>query len=144
MSRVLLIAADQPLPLCNFQETRTTHLRTSGYLASLTAEMGFKIEEHRYYRSATDELGYPIKPYQYELSLEKNETDLQNLRDYLTQHLAPGQTIQLWNLWVGDPYGVRRPVQHCGRLADFDMETLEQFFPNPAQDDSQCWLTITV
>ena len=144
MSRVLLIAADQSLPLCNYQESRTEHIKAAGQHVTLTLESGFKVEEHRYYRAATDELGYPIKPYQYELSLEKNETDLQNLRDYLTQHLSPGQTVQLWNLWVGDLYGVRRPVQHCGRLADFDMETLEQFFPDPLKDNPQCWLTITV
>ena len=144
MSRVLLLAADQPLPPCSFQELRTQHIKAAGQHISLAMESGFKVEDHRYYRAATDELGYPIKPYQYELSLEKNETDLQNLRDYLTRHLAPGQTVQLWNLRVGDPHGVHRPVQHCGRLSDFDMETLDQFLPDAVRDDPQCWLTITL
>lgn len=143
MSRVFLIAADKPLPLCNYQEVRTKQFKSGGHLNALTMEMGFRIGEHLYYRTATEELGYPIKTFQYELSVEEHETDLQNLCDYLRQYCAPGDEVQLWNLWVGDAYGVRRPVQHCGRLEAFDMETLQQFL-RPDAPDGQCWLTITI
>ena len=143
MSRVLLIAADKPLPLCNYQEVRSRSFKAGGHLNTLTMEMGFRIDEHRYYRAGTDEMGYPMKPYQYELSVEEHETDLQNLCGYLAQNFTSGESVQLWNLWVGDPYGIRRPVQHCGTLADFDMETLKQFL-QPDTELGQCWLTVTI
>ena len=88
MSRVYLIAADKPLPLCDRQAERTTvkllpdlpALKDKrGTAISYTGLQGFRVAEHTYYRSAVDILNYPIKPFQYELELELHEDDLRHL-----------------------------------------------------------------
>lgn len=153
MSRVMLIAADKPLPLCDKQEERSKTVTIPmnvdsdirGTSFTVTAPAGFKVEEHAYYRPAVDGLGYEIKPFQYELDLEADETDLKHLRDYLRDHFTPGESVELWNLWVGVDQD-NLPVRYAGDLADFDMETLNQFL-NPMLDGGvigQCWMTINI
>lgn len=141
MSRVLLIAADKPLPLCDKQEERVVAVNG----CTITYEGGFRVSEHAYYRPAVDSLGYEIKPHQYELDLEEHENDLKNLLDYLRGKFICGETVELWNLWVGDDQD-NRLVRCAGDLADFDMDTLKQFL-KPAQNDGvigQCRMTITI
>ena len=145
MSRVMLIAADKPLPLCDKQEERTVVSRFKGEEYRVTCLSGFRISEHAYYRPAVDALGYEIKPFQYELDLEEHETDLKNLRDYLREHFTCGETAELWNLWVGDDQD-NKPVHYAGNLSDFEMDTLKQFL-NPVLDNGiigQCCMTITI
>ena len=60
MSRVMLIAADKPLPLCDKQEERTVVSRFEGEEYRVTCLSGFRISEHAYYRPAVDALGYEI------------------------------------------------------------------------------------
>ena len=145
MSRVMLIAADKPLPLCDKQEERTVVSRFGGEEYRITCLSGFCVSEHAYYRPAVDALGYEIKPFQYELELEEHEKDLKNLLDYLREHFICGETVELWNLWVGDDQD-NKPVRYAGNLADFDMDTLKQFL-NPVLDNGvigQCRMTITM
>ena len=85
MSRVYLLAADKELPLCDFQKPRASH--AGGY--AVTLQRGFKVESLHYYRHAVEELGYPMKPFRYELSLEKEEEGLTNLRACLEANFSP-------------------------------------------------------
>ena len=124
MSRVYLLAADKELPLCDFQKPRASH--AGGY--AVTLQRGFKVESLHYYRHAVEELGYPMKPFRYELSLEKEEEGLTNLRACLEANFSPGETLELWNVWVGD-VDKKCPTRFRGRLEDFDMEALERFLP---------------
>jgi len=141
MSRVLLLAADKPLPLCDCREERTTQGR--GY--EITCLSGLCISEHAYYRSAVEGLGYEIKPFRYELEIEVHETDLRHLRNYLQKNFAPGEQVELWNLWLGTDEG-KRPVRYAGSLTDFDMDTLEQFLKQPMNEENpgQCRMTMTI
>ena len=126
MSRVLLIAADKPLPFCDFQEMRTKNVTIpSGEQFQISAPAGFLVEEHSYYRHAVDELHLHMKPYQFEFSLEAVESDLLHLKTYLTDHLIPGDEIELWNLWVG----IDRSDFVCHErrtLTTLDMEAIGQ------------------
>lgn len=122
MSRVYVLAADKELPLWDAQEERT---REQGGF-SITLTQGFRVEELDYYRRAVEELGYPMKPFRYELSLEKEEADLRNLRAYLEANFSPGETLELWSVWLEDVNKKCSP-RFRGRLADLDREALEQF-----------------
>lgn len=132
MSCVYLLAADKELPLVNCQEFRVKTVRK----VEIGTDAGFKLEPHRYYRESVDELGYPMKHYQYELSLEADERDLANLKHYLAEHFSPGETVELWHLWVGEHPRLTR----ChGSLSEFDMDTVRQFL-----DTEQICLTVTI
>lgn len=122
MSCVYVLAADKELPLWDAQEERT---RAQGGF-SITLPQGFQVEELDYYRRAVEELGYPMKPFRYELSLEKEEADLRNLRAYLEANFSPGETLELWSVWLED-VNKKCPPRFRGRLADLDREALEQF-----------------
>jgi len=154
MSRVLLIAADRPLPLRDRQEERTTLVKLPdipdlgdmrGREMSFTGRRGFLVEAHSYYRCSVDALGHSMKPYQYELHLEAHREDLNNLLAYLQESFSPGEEVELWNLWVGNDRDDRFP-HFRGCLSDFDMETLEQFLKPPAAQGvvAQCRMTITI
>lgn len=119
MSHVLLIAADRALPLCDCGEFRE---HEAGGIA-VGFPCGFQVSEHRYYREAADMLGFVMKPFQYELSLECCRTDLDHLLDYLRENLLPGESVELWSLWVGDG-GETRPIRYRGNLSGFDLDTL--------------------
>ena len=123
MSRVLVIAADKELPLCDFQEPCTS--QSGGYTA--TFDQGFKVEALNYYRQAVEELGWPMKPFQYEFALEKIEKDLENLGGYLEKNFSSGEFLELWSVWLSGDVNKKRPPRFQGRLSDFDMDTLEQF-----------------
>ena len=145
MSRVMLIAADRELPLRDHQEMRTSTVMVEGKAHTISCPRGFMISEHSYYRSCVDELGHSMRPYQYELDLEVCQDDLSALKAYLTEHFAPGEEVELWNLWVGIDQSGYLP-HYRGSLADFDMETLEQFDCPPIHNGApgQCRMTITI
>ena len=145
MSRVYLIAADKPLPLCDCQKERTSTHMVSGKPFTISCVQGFRVAEHHYYRDAVDALEYPIKPYQYELSLELHEKDLAHLKEYLIQNFQPGETVELWNIWVGADQSGSLP-HYRGSMKDFDMETMEQFLTPGLKTGSpgQCRITITI
>ena len=82
------------------------------------------MEELIYYRQAVGELGYPMRPFRYELSLENKEKDLENLRSCLEKNFSSRETLELWSVWVGD-VNKKCPPRFRGRLADFDLEALE-------------------
>ena len=144
MSRVYLLAADKPLPLCDKQAERTSVVRVTGKSFTITAARGFRVSEHRYYRHAVDVLNYPIKPHRYELELEQHPDDLAHLLEYLRSNFTSGETLELWSIWVGTDQS--RPVRYSGALAEFDQDTLEQLLNPPEQDDGpgQCCLTVKV
>ena len=125
MSRVLLIAADKPLPLCDKRGERPHTVTVRGKTFSITAMGGFSIREHSYYRNAVDMLGHSMKPYQYELEIEVREEDLSEFRAYLQSQFLPGEEAELWNLWVGDEPGPLTRLR--GKWEDFDLDTLKQF-----------------
>ena len=139
MSRVILIAADKPLPLCNLQEIRTTRSTLSdGETFVIDYESGFKVDKHTYYRPAVDALGYSMKSFSYELEFEPLDKDLLSLRTYLQENFTSGETLELWSLWVGDephPELVRCSIP----LKELDLAALEQL--NYA--DQLC-ITITI
>ena len=146
MSRVYLIAADKPLPLCDFQEMRTkTVTIPGGKQFRIGAPAGFQVEEHSYYRYAVDELNLEMKPYQYEFHLEADGSDLLHLKEYLAEHFSVGEEVELWNLWVGVDRDERMYRYH-GKLSDFDMESLEQFLKSPLENRTfgQIKMTITI
>ena len=124
MSRVQLIAADKPLPLCDRRTERAKTVSAQGSRVTVTAEAGFAVLEHTYYRHAVDILNYPIKPHQYELALELHPDDLRDLKEYLSAQFAPGETVDLWSIWVGIDNDGHLPPHYSGKLADFGMDTL--------------------
>ena len=124
MSHVNLIAASKELPLCDKQEYRESTVTVpNNEHFTIGFTCGFRVEEHSYYRDSTDCLDYEMKPFQYELTLEKCETDLTHLLTYLRENFSPGEEVELWSLWVGPEHG-ERPVRCRGRLPEFDLDTL--------------------
>ena len=140
MSRVILLAADRPLPLL---EPAFRRVRCTGKLTVETD--GFSVRPHEYYRSVVDELGVELKPFRYELDLEVTQEDVDALRAYLADHCRPGERIELWNLWVGVDREDRIP-HFQGELADLALDTLEQLCSPPMERDcpGQCRLTVTI
>ena len=78
-----------------------------------------------------------MKPFQYELDLRATGEDAAQLRAYLETHLRPGETAELWNLWVGD--GPARAFRFTGPLAALEPDSLEQLF-----EQAQTCLTIEI
>lgn len=144
MSRVYLIAADKPLPLQNKQAERSSTVYVMGKPFTISAVRGFRVGEHIYYRHAVELLNYPIRPYQYELELEPHEKDLAHLLEYLRTNFIPGETVELWSIWVG--VDQCRPTRYSGTLPEFDMDTLEQLLNPPASNDApgQCCLSVHI
>lgn len=135
MSRVYLIAADKALPLCHTEEKRTWVMKLSEHFRNpalrgqervMSGICTFSVQEHSYYRSAVNALELEMKPFQYELEVENDQWGVDQLTAYLKENLLPGDTVELWSLWVGDSLG--RPVRYAGALVDFDLETIQQFF----------------
>ena len=87
-------------------------------------EDGFSVQPHVYYRPAVDDLELPMKPHRYELGLRATAQDAALLRDYMRQSCAPGEQVELWNLWVGDARA--RAFRLAGPLADLDADALAQ------------------
>ena len=84
---------------------------------------GFSIQPHQYYRDAVEALGLEMKLWQYELNVEAAEAEAEQLRAYLKRSCRPGETIELWNLWVGDDRE-EKIARFQGRLGDLDREAL--------------------
>ena len=144
MSCVILLAADRPLPL-RAATTKRTRTVSAGGRTLTVEEDGFSVREHRYYRQAVDELGFAMKPCRYELDLAATEEDAALLRAYLEEHCAPGEQVELWNLWLGDDRETKVP-SFRGQLMDLDREALEQLCSPPLQNGSpgQCRMTVTI
>lgn len=148
MSRVLLLAAEKPLPLLEPRGTRTS---SGGGFAVATP--GFSVSKHTYYQAAVEALGFAMMPFRAELDLIAREDDLHLLTAYLRRHFSPGEELELWSLWVGDGGGERPRYRHCA-LRELDMNTLRflcelQYEPDYTGDFpegliSQICLTVTV
>ena len=136
MSCVYLLAASHPLPL---YDSGLRRLRTvkAGITVVTVDEDGFSVQAHEYYRCAVDELGLDMQPCRYELNLSPTGEDAAQLRAYLEQTCAHGETVELWHLWVGgEAHRVRR---FSGPLSALERDTLEQLAEHP-----QACLTITI
>ncbi len=146
MSRVMLIAADKPLPCCDFQVMRTKTITIpTGEQFQVSAPAGFCVEEHSYYRHAVESLHLAMKPYQVEFSLQANELDLLHLKEYLGRNFTMGEEVELWNLWVGVDRDDR--VSHYqGKLPDLDMDAMKQFLESTLEHGTfgQSQMTITI
>ena len=115
MSAVTLLCADRPLPLYESGVRRVETSSYGGYTVRIEAS-GFSVGEHTYYREAVEDLYLTMKPCRYQLDLRATQEDAAELRAYLAKHLRPGETVELWNLWVGtDP---ARPRRFSGALGD--------------------------
>ena len=123
MSQVTLLAADHPMPLYTSRERRIRTVSLSGRIQAVE-EDGFSVGPLQYYRAAVEDLGLVRKSFSYELGLRDTPYDLRCLRRYLSSHCAPGERVELWNLWVGDE--TFRVHRFSGHLADFDLDTLRQ------------------
>ena len=132
MSAVTLLCADHPLPLY-----RSNSRRIRSTPSGSVTEDGFSVQTHKYYRCGVEELGLTMKPFQYELDLQATGEDAAQLRTYLEKHLRPGETAELWNLWVGD--GPARPRRFSGALGDVELDTLKQL-----EENFQTCLTIRI
>ena len=110
MSAVTLLCADRPLPLYESGVRRVETSSHGGYTVRIEAS-GFSV-------GATQE-------------------DAAELRAYLAKHLRPGETVELWNLWVGD--GPARPRRFSGALGDVELDTLKQL-----EENFQTCLTIRI
>lgn len=107
-----------------------------GYTVRIEAS-GFSVGEHTYYREAVEDLYLTMKPCRYQLDLRATQEDAAELRAYLAKHLRPGETVELWNLWVGnDP---ARPRRFSGALGDVELDTLKQL-----EENFQTCLTIRI
>ena len=142
MSRVYLLSADRPLPLCDMEEnwTRVIKLRNPDLRVResvISGKSQFRIQEHSYYRGAVNELELDMKGYQYELDVTKDQWSLEELTAYFRENLSPGEQVELWSLWIGNES--IPPVRYAGYLSDFDMDTLHQFL-----DAESICITITV
>ena len=136
MSCVHLLAASHPLPL---YDSGLRRLRTvkAGSTAVTVEEDGFAVQAHGYYRRAVDDLGLDMLPCRYELDLSPTGEDAAQLRAYLEQSCARGETVELWHLWVGgERHSLRR---FSGPLSALERDTLEQLEEHP-----QTCLTITI
>ena len=144
MSAVALLCADHPLPLYD-SGRRELQTSTHGGCTVSVEVRGFAVEPSTYYRQAVEELGLEMKPCQYELVLRPTEEDAAALRAYLRRSCAPGETVELWQLWVGPDRAERLP-HFRGRLADLDREALEQFDPPQPERPApwQCRMTIEI
>ena len=134
MSAVTLLCAGRPLPLYDSGTRRVETSSHGGYTVSIEVN-GFSVREHTYYREAVEDLGLTMKPCRYELALQATAEDAAELRAYLERHLRPGETAELWNLWVGE--GPARPHRFGGHLADLDLDTIKQL-----EEQFQICLTI--
>ena len=135
MSHVNLIAASKELPLCDKQEYRESTVTVpNNEHFTIGFTCGFRVEEHSYYRDSVDFLDYEMKPFQYELTLEKCETDLTHLLTYLRENFSPGEEVELWSLWVGGGHG-EWPIHYRGRLSEFDLDTLGMLTELPKEPD---------
>ena len=136
MSCVYLLSASHALPLCD-SGTRRLPIGRVGRIDATVEEDGFSVIEHSYYRQAVDDLGLDMQPCRYELNLSPTEEDAAQLRAYLEQNCAHGETVELWHLWVGgEAHRVRR---FSGPLSALERDTLEQLAEHP-----QTCLTITI
>ena len=122
MSAVTLLCADHSLPLYR-SGSRRIRTAPSGPVAG----DGFSVQTHKYYRQL------PILGMG---GVAKGE-DAAQLRAYLETHLRPGETAELWNLWVGD--GPARAFRFTGPLAALEPDSLEQLF-----EQAQTCLTIEI
>ena len=122
MSYVMLVAADHPLPLYD-SGIRRSSASTAGGACVQVETPGFSIQPHQYYRDAVEALGLEMKLWQYELNVEAAEAEAEQLRAYLKRSCRPGETIELWNLWVGDDRE-EKIARFQGRLGDLDREAL--------------------
>ena len=136
MSAVTLLCADRPLPLYESGVRRVETSPYGGYTVRIEAS-GFSVGEHTYYREAVEDLYLTMKPCRYQLDLRATQEDAAELRAYLAKHLRPGETVELWNLWVGnDP---ARPRRLSGALGDVELDTLKQL-----EENFQTCLTIRI
>lgn len=136
MSRVILLAADHPMPLYESGLRRVRTSREGGYTVTCEEE-GFSVQAHIYYQSGVDELELDIRPFRYEVNLAPTREDARLLRDYLSACCAPGEQVELWNLWLT---GTRaRPFHLSGRLSQLEEDTLRQL-----EEREQTCITITV
>ena len=133
MSYVMLVAADHPLPLYD-SGIRRSSASTAGGACVQVETPGFSIQPHQYYRDAVEALGLEMKLWQYELNVEAAEAEAEQLRAYLKRSCRPGETIELWNLWVGDDRE-EKIARFQGRLGD-----------PPAQNGcpGQCRMAVTI
>ena len=122
MSYVMLVAADHPLPLYD-SGIRRSSASTAGGACVQVETPGFSIQPHQYYR----------------------EAEAEQLRAYLKRSCRPGETIELWNLWVGDDRE-EKIARFQGRLGDLDREALEQLCDPPTQNGcpGQCRMAVTI
>ena len=135
-SAVTLLCADRPLPLYESGVRRVETSSYGGYTVRIEAS-GFSVGEHTYYREAVEDLYLTMKPCRYQLDLRATQEDAAELRAYLAKHLRPGETVELWNLWVGnDP---ARPRRFSGALGDVELDTLKQL-----EENFQTCLTIRI
>lgn len=122
MSYVTLLAADKPLPLYEAPTPRVRWIKSGGHRVSIE-ENGFTVLKHEYYRTAVEDLGLTMKPCQYELDLRATKDDLNELETYLRENLAPGESVELWGLWVGGEE--ERLTRYRGPLDALNLETLD-------------------
>lgn len=118
MSHVILLCADRPLPLYD------PHARRVRVEGAVTVEGdGFSVQANEYYRQAVEELDFPMKPCRYELDLEPTDQDAGLLKQYLEQHLRPGEEVQLWSVWV-PRYPEDGLSRYRGQWEELDREAL--------------------
>ena len=128
MSAVNLLAADHPLPMYDPQLRRSYTVKAEGEEVAVEAP-GFSVQPHEYYRDAVEQLGLELKPCQYEVNLCPTEEEAALLRAYLKQNCMPGETVELWHLWVGTES--EKPLRFSGPLEDLDRAALEQLEARP-------------
>ena len=99
MSAVTLLCADRPLPLYESGVRRVKTSSYGGYTVSLEAS-GFSVGEHAYYREAVgsvpDHEALPVRA-----GSAGHPGGRGGAEGLSGEAFAPGETVELWNLWVG-------------------------------------------
>ena len=98
MSRISIIACDNPLPPIDMRD-----MRTKGVISCI---MGFMIEPQdlTYNRGSDGAImvdEYIKKEFKYRFSIEADDLCVKQLREYLNNNMKNNSMVELWGLWLG-------------------------------------------
>ena len=130
MSFVYLLAAQRPMPLGDWRTQRTVVLSPQ---CSIEGELGFLVEPCDWYPG--DMAHCQTMPLQYNMELVEDAQTLADLQAYLRENMEEGESVELWQLFLGGLDG--KPKRYRGKLEDFDADTFALLFGN-----DECCITV--
>ena len=125
MSVFHFLASDRTIPLCDYSTWQMEEHIFGNDTISIPCRIGFALFPRTL--NPCEMLHCETRPHCYELSLSQDEACLAAFKQHLSDHLPPGETIELWSVWASSELDRKSPPHFNGRLSDFDMDTLAQF-----------------